>query len=331
VRVLVTGGAGYIGSHAAAGLIRAGHAVTIVDDLSAGHEKALPKQGARFVRLDVGHRAPLASVLAGHDAVMHFAGLLSVAGSMRDPQSYFETNFVGGLALLDAMRDAGVTRLIFSSTCATYGIPRGPLDETHPQEPVNPYGVSKRMFEQALEAYARIGRVKAVALRYFNAAGAAMDGSLGEDHAPEEHLIPLAIDAALGRTKGLTIYGDDYPTDDGTCVRDYVHVDDLARAHVTALERIDTLTGPGQGFLAFNLGTGRGTTVREVVREVERALGRPVPHTVGPRRAGDPPSLVAVPARAFDALGFQPALGLPEIVSSAAKWRESHRDGYRTL
>jgi UDP-glucose 4-epimerase len=329
LRVLVTGGAGYIGSHAVRELISAGHVVTVVDDLSAGHVSSLPAAGVSFIRADVGDRGAMASALAGHDATMHFAGLLSVAGSMRDPQSYFETNFVKGLALLDAMRDASVERLIFSSTCATYGIPNGAIDESHPQNPVNPYGASKRMFEQALEAYARIGRVRAIALRYFNAAGARMDGSLGEDHAPEEHLIPLAIDAALGRSKGLTVYGDDYATADGTCVRDYIHVDDLARAHVLALERLDGTLG-SSAFAAFNLGTGRGSTVREVVREVERALGRPVPMRVGPRRAGDPPSLVAVPARSFQVLGFRPELGLSEIVSSAAKWRESHQDGYRT-
>lgn len=329
MRVLVTGGAGYIGSHAVRELISAGHQTTVVDDLSAGHERSLPKDGARLVKADVGDRAAMTAALSGHDAVMHFAGLLSVAGSMRDPQLYFETNFVKGLALLDAMREAAVPRIIFSSTCATYGIPAGPLDESHPQNPVNPYGASKRMFEQALEAYARIGQVKAVALRYFNAAGARMDGSLGEDHAPEEHLIPLAVDAALGRSKGLTIFGDDYATEDGTCVRDYIHVDDLARAHVVALERLDSVAG-STGFAAFNLGTGRGTTVRQVVKEVERALGRPVPHAVGPRRAGDPPSLVAVPRRSFDALGFRPELGLPEIVSSAAKWRQANPGGYGT-
>jgi UDP-glucose-4-epimerase GalE len=268
----------------------------------------------------------MARTLQGHDAVIHFAGLLSVAGSMKDPRSYFDTNLVKGLRLLDAAKAAAVKRVIFSSTCATYGVPQGPLNEDHPKEPVNPYGASKRAFEQALEAYARIGQIRAIALRYFNAAGARRDGSLGEHHAPEEHIIPLAIDAAAGRRGPLTVYGDDYATPDGTCLRDYIHVDDLARAHALALEAVDRTESP---FTPINLGTGRGTSVREVISSVERVTGMKVPHSLGPRRAGDPPALVAVPGRARTVLGFEPALPtIDEIVETAWKWRKAHPQGY---
>ncbi|MEO6403316.1 MAG: UDP-glucose 4-epimerase GalE, partial [Vicinamibacteria bacterium] len=254
MRVAVTGGAGYIGSHTVAELLTQGHGVTVIDDLSAGHRAAVPA-AATFVEKDMSDVAAMTTALQSHDAIIHFAGLLSVAGSMKAPQSYFETNLVKGMALLDAAKVAGVKRLIFSSTCATYGVPQGPLTEDHPKEPVNPYGASKRSFEQVLEAYARIGQIRAIALRYFNASGARRDGSLGEDHGHEEHLIPLALDAAAGRRGPLTIYGEDYETADGTCERDYIHVDDLGRAHVLALTAVDGMDTP---FAAINLGTGRG-------------------------------------------------------------------------
>jgi UDP-glucose 4-epimerase len=327
LRVAVTGGAGYIGSHTVAELIGQRHEVTVIDDLSAGHRAAVP-DAARFVQADIGDVTAMTTALRDHDAVIHFAGLLSVAGSMRDPRSYFETNLVKGLALLDAAKAASVSRFIFSSTCATYGVPQGPLNEDHPKEPVNPYGASKRSFEQVLEAYARIGQIRAIALRYFNAAGARKDGSLGEDHTHEEHVIPLALDAAVGRRKGLTIFGDDYETPDGTCLRDYIHVDDLARAHVLALTAVDRTETP---FTAINLGTGIGTSVRDVIRAAERVTGARVPHTVGPRRAGDPPSLVAVPVRSRTILGFEPqVVTIDEIVETAWRWREAHPQGYST-
>ncbi len=325
MKVAVTGGAGYIGSHAVAELLSLGHEVTVIDDLSAGHEEAVPKT-TRLVRADIGDLVAMTTALDHHDAVIHFAGLLSVAGSMKDPRSYFDTNLVKGLRLLDAARAAGVRRFIFSSTCATYGVPQGPLTEDHIKEPVNPYGASKRAFEQVLEAYARIGQVRAIALRYFNAAGARRDGSLGEDHVREEHLIPLALDAAAGRRGPLTVYGDDYATPDGTCLRDYIHVDDLARAHVLALDAVDRTEAP---FTPINLGTGRGTSVREVIQSVERVTGTKVPHSVGPRRAGDPPALVAVPERSRTILGFEPRVpSIDEIVTTAWKWRQSHPQGY---
>lgn len=327
MKVAVTGGAGYIGSHAAAELLSLGHEVTVIDDFSAGHEAAVPR-AASLVRGDIGDVKAMTQALTGKDAVIHFAGLLSVGGSMKDPRSYFETNLVKGLALLDAAKAANVRRFIFSSTCATYGVPQGPLTEDHPKEPVNPYGASKRAFEQVLEAYARIGQIRAVALRYFNAAGARRDGSLGEDHTHEEHLIPLALDAAAGRRSALTVFGDDYETEDGTCLRDYIHVDDLARAHALALEAVDRTEAP---FTPINLGTGRGTSVREVIRSVERVTGTKVPHSVGPRRAGDPPALVAVPTRSRTVLGFEPAItSIDEIVETAWKWRQVHPRGYST-
>ncbi|MBX7187932.1 MAG: UDP-glucose 4-epimerase GalE [Vicinamibacteria bacterium] len=325
MRVAVTGGAGYIGSHAVAELLTLGHQVTVIDDLSAGHAEAVPA-ATRFVRADIGDLVAMTTALDHHDAIIHFAGLLSVGGSMKDPRSYFQTNFIKGLVLLDAAKAAGVSRFIFSSTCATYGVPRGPLNEDHPKEPVNPYGVSKRAFEQVLEAYARIGQVRAIALRYFNAAGARRDGSLGEDHTHEEHLIPLAIDAAAGRRGPLTIYGDDYETPDGTCLRDYIHVDDLARAHVLALDAVERTEAP---FTPINLGTGRGTSVREVIQSVERVTGTKVPHSVGPRRPGDPPALVAAPQRSLAILGFEPQVAsIDEIVETAWKWRKAHPQGY---
>ena len=329
MRVAVTGGAGYIGSHAVAELLSRGHQVTVIDDFSAGHRGAVPEPSAKVVQGDIGDLGAMTVALAGHDAVMHFAGLLSVADSMKDPRSYFETNLVKGITLLDAAKAANVRRFIFSSTCAAYGVPRGPLTEDHPKEPVNPYGASKRAFEQVLEAYARIGQLRAIALRYFNAAGARRNGSLGEDHRHEEHLIPLALDAAAGRRGALTIFGDDYDTPDGTCLRDYIHVDDLARAHVLALDAVDRMEAP---FTAVNLGTGRGTSVREVIQAVERVTGTRVPHTVGPRRAGDPPALVAVPTRSRTVLGFEPAIAsIDEIVETAWKWRQAHPQGYSTV
>ena len=325
MKVLVTGGAGYIGSHAVRELRDSGHEVTVLDNLSAGHRQAVPA-GVTPVEGDLGDAAVLRRALAGTEAVLHFAGLLSVGQSVGDPASYYDVNVVKGLALLNAMREQGIARIVFSSTCATYGVPvRVPMNEDHPKDPINPYGASKLTFERALLDYARAGWLRAVALRYFNAAGCQPDGSLGEHHDPEEHIIPLAIDAALGRRAGLTIYGDDYPTPDGTCIRDYIHVQELARAHVLALSAVDR-NEPCQ---AYNLGTGTGYSVRQVIDAVGRIAGRPVPAQVGPRRPGDPPELVANPAKALEKLGFKTALGLDAIVESAFAWRRDHPEGYR--
>jgi UDP-glucose-4-epimerase GalE len=324
VKVVVTGGAGYIGSHAVLELLQAGHEVRVVDDLSKGHRAAVPA-GARLHVGDLAARGVQDEALPGADAVIHFAGLLSVSESVREPMAYYRANVVKGLELLDGMGRHGVSRMVFSSTCATYGMPvRIPMDEAHPQDPINPYGATKRAFEGALGDQARAGRLRAVALRYFNAAGCHPDGSLGEHHDPEEHLVPLAVDAALGRGPGLTIHGDDYDTPDGTCIRDYVHVQDLARAHVLALERLDQ----GDAFRVYNLGTGAGHSVRQVVDAVGRIAGKAVPCRVGPRRPGDPPRLVASAERARAELGFAPSHELASIVETTLRWRRAHPGGY---
>ncbi len=325
MRVLITGGAGYIGSHAVREFLEAGHEVRVLDDFSAGHRAAVAA-GARLFEGDLADPGVLGPALEGASAVIHFAGLLSVAESVGQPGKYYQVNLGKGVALLEAMCAAGVRRIVFSSTCATYGQPvRVPMDEEHPQDPINPYGASKRAFERALLDYSRAGLLRGVALRYFNAAGCHPDGSLGEDHRPEEHLIPLAIDAALGRRPELTIHGDDYDTPDGTCVRDYIHVRDLGRAHVAVLEALEG----GAAYQYYNLGTETGHSVREVVECVARVSGRPVPHRVGPRRAGDPPRLVASAAKLRQATGFQLAHGsLEASVQTALRWRERHPQGY---
>jgi UDP-glucose-4-epimerase GalE len=327
VRVLVTGGAGYVGSHAVRELLEAGHQVTILDDLSEGHRQAVSAD-ARLVEGDLGDARALASALEGAEAVLHFAALAYVGVSVKDPAPYYQANVVKGLALLWAMLERNVRRLIFSSTCASYGNPQYlPLDEKHPTDPINPYGATKRAYERALQDHAGAGLVRAIALRYFNAAGCHESGGLGEDHDPETHLIPLAIDAALGRGPGLTVFGSDYDTPDGTCIRDYVHVQDLARAHVQALAALDR----GEPFRVFNLGSERGSSVREVVKAVEAATGKPVPLVLGPRRPGDPPRLVASAARARAELGFAPRFGeLQAIVETAYRWRRDHPKGYRS-
>jgi len=323
VKVLVTGGAGYIGSHAVRELREADHRVFVLDDLSHGHGAALPAD-VPLLEADLGDPVALGGALVGMEAVLHFAGLISVGASVRDPASYYRTNLGKSLLLLDAMGAAGVRRIVFSSTCAVYGVPvRMPMDEDHPRDPINPYGATKHAFERALSDHARAGLLRAVALRYFNASGCHPDGSLGEDHDPEEHLIPRAIDAALGRGPGLIIHGNDYDTPDGTCVRDFIHVQDLARAHVAALG-ID-----GEGFQAFNLGTGRGHSVREVVSAVETVTGRQVPVEAGPRRPGDAPVLVAQADRIRAATGFAPRwLDLAAVVETAVRWRRDHPRGY---
>jgi UDP-glucose-4-epimerase GalE len=328
VKVLVTGGAGYIGSHAVRELRDAGHEITVLDDLSRGHRGSVPPE-VPLVRGDLGDAASLARALDGADAVIHFAGVLSVPESVADPLTYYRINVVKGVALLEAMEAAGVRDLVFSSTCATYGVPtRVPIDEDQPQQPINPYGASKLAFERALAAVCRTGRLRAVALRYFNAAGCHSDGTLGEDHRPEEHLVPRAIDAALGRGEPLQIYGEDYDTPDGTCIRDYIHVQDLARAHLLALDLV-TRAGSAESWQAINLGTGEGRSVRQVVQAVERAVRKPVPARVGPRRVGDPPRLVAAVERARRVLGFEARHSeLENIVESAVRWRRDHPQGY---
>ncbi len=314
---LVTGGAGYIGSHVVRSLLARGARVVVLDDLSGGHADAVPGEVA-FVHANVGDRDAVARCLRDHDvqAVLHFASRIQVGESVRDPRRYYANNLVAGLALLDAVVDARITRLVLSSTAAVYGDPiRVPIDEEHPTSPMNPYGATKLALEHALAGYDVAYGLRYVALRYFNACGAAH--GLAERHAPETHLIPLVLDAAMGKGP-LTVFGEDYDTPDGTCVRDYVHVQDLATAHVAALDHL--AAGGASG--AFNLGTGKGCSVREVIGAVERVTGRKVAVTVGPRRMGDPPVLVASPAKAHAALGWvAERAGLDDIVRDAFQAR----------
>ncbi len=322
--ILVTGGAGYIGSHAARALRRAGYEVVLYDNFSTGFRRLA--QGFEIVEGDIADQDKLRLVLARMDAVMHFAAHAYVGESVENPRKYFRNNVVGGLSLLNSAMDAGVRRFVFSSSCAVYGIPEQiPITEQTPREPVNPYGASKLCFENALEAYGRAYGLRSVRLRYFNAAGADEGGEIGELHDPETHLIPLALTASTEDGPGLKIYGSDYPTADGTCVRDYIHVSDLADAHVRALqylERGDSASDeeePG-GSLALNLGAGCGYSVLEIVHAVESATGRPVRREIGPRRAGDPPILVADPSKAKSVLGWTAKRNLADIVSSAWRW-----------
>jgi len=325
MRVLVTGGAGYIGSHAVAHLARAGHEVWVYDDLARGHAKAVPAE--ILVRGELASREKLVALLRERriEAVMHFAALALVGESMQDPALYWRNNVAGSLSLLDAMREAGVGRIVFSSTCATYGEPeKMPISEDTPQRPVNPYGASKLAVERVLSDFAAAYGMAYASLRYFNACGAAADGSLGEDHDPETHLIPAALHVALGRREALSIYGTDYPTADGTCVRDYIHVEDLAEAHERALLRLR----PGVG-LCLNLGTGSGFSVREVVEACRRVSGHAIPVEVAPRRPGDPPELVADPARARAVLDWKARYTeIDAIVETAWRWHRAHPRGY---
>ncbi|MGO8995428.1 MAG: UDP-glucose 4-epimerase GalE, partial [Polyangiaceae bacterium] len=289
--ICVTGGAGYIGSHMVRVLLRAGHGVVVIDDLSAGHADSLPP-GVPFVRADVRDAAVVVRTLREHhvDAVFHFASRIQVGESVVNPRLYWRDNLAAGVAVVEAVLDAGVKRFVLSSTAAVYGDPvRVPLDEDHPTVPVNPYGATKLVLEQMLTDYARAYGLSYAALRYFNAAGADVAAGIGERHDPETHLIPIVLEAALGKRPHVTIFGDDWDTPDGTCVRDYIHVTDLAEAHLAALTH---LARGGEGH-AFNLGTGQGHSVREVIASVKRVTGRDVPVVIGPRRAGDAPVLVA--------------------------------------
>ena len=323
--VLVTGGAGYIGSHAVRALRAAAHTVVVFDNLSAGHAAAIGD--ATLVEGDVRDTAKVEATLRRHavTAVMHFAALMSVGESVREPSRYYDNNVAGSLSVLDAMLAARVYRLVLSSTCAVYGDPVSmSIDEDHPTNPINAYGESKLVIERALGHYGRAYGLRAIALRYFNAAGADPDGELGEDHDPEIHLIPRAIEAACGGAP-LRVFGDDYPTADGTCERDYVHVSDLAAGHLRALEALDT----GAVTRAYNLGTGRPHSVREVIRSVERATGRPVPTEAAPRRAGDPAVLCASADLIGRELGWRPAyVELDAVVESAWRWHAAHPQGF---
>jgi UDP-glucose-4-epimerase GalE len=319
--VLIIGGAGYIGSHAARAVKRAGHDVIIFDNLSTGYE--FLAAGFELVKGDVLDGPTLKRVLTRADAIMHFAAHAYVGESVTNPKKYFHNNVEGGLSLLNTAQDAGVKNIIFSSTCAVYGEPaKVPIDETTTRQPVNPYGVSKMFFEQALEAYDRAYDFRYVSLRYFNAAGADENGEIGELHDPETHLIPLALRAAAGLGPELHVFGSDYPTPDGTCIRDYIHVNDLAGAHLKALDYLAT----GKDSVAVNLGTGTGASVQEVISAVEEVTGKPVPRKIVPRRPGDPPRLVANPAKAQALLNWKATRGLRDVVTTAWNWMERRRE-----
>jgi UDP-glucose-4-epimerase GalE len=318
VAILVTGGAGYIGSHAARALRRSGYEVVIYDNLSTGFRRLV--QGFELVEGDIADDAKLRPVLARVDGVMHFAAHAYVGESVENPRKYFRNNVLGALSLLNSVLDAGIRRFIFSSTCAVYGLPEQvPITELEKREPVNPYGATKLSFENALEAYDRAYALRSVRLRYFNAAGADESGETGELHDPETHLIPLVLAATTGQGTELKIFGSDYATPDGTCVRDYIHVSDLADAHVLALQYLEREGGES---VAINLGTGRGNSVLEVIRAAEKVTGRTVRRKMGARRAGDPPVLVADASKAERVLGWTAKRDLDDIVSSAWAWMQ---------
>lgn len=326
MRLLVTGGAGYIGSTVTAQLIEAGHQVTVLDNLCAGHREAVPQQ-ARLVVADLREREQVQQAFEGQDfeGVLHFAAFASVGESMREPERYYRNNLIGSLNLLEAMAQNQVRKLVFSSTCAIYGVPdQVPILESTPKRPANPYGATKKAVEDALEWYASLHGLRYACLRYFNACGATPER--GEDHTPETHLLPLVLQVALGQREVVEIFGDDYDTPDGTCIRDYVHVLDLSSAHLLALEHLETCPG-----LHANLGTERGNSVLEVVECARQVTGHPLPTRITPRRAGDPPRLVADSSYARRELGWQPRhTELRAIVQSAWDWHRSHPCGYRT-
>ncbi len=318
MEILVTGGAGYIGSHMVAMLDELRHQVVTLDDLSCGYRDAV--LAGDFVNGSLHDKDTLNNVFSQHrfDAVIHFAGLIAVGESVRDPAKYYQNNLGGTLNLLDAMRTHEVNQLVFSSTAAIFGIPEYiPIDEKHPQAPINPYGMTKWMTEKILRDYDAAYGLRSVALRYFNAAGAAPDASLGERHNPETHLIPLALRAAIGDLPALTVFGTDYDTPDGTCIRDYIHIQDLCTAHVLALKHL----GSGGESRAYNLGNGQGYSVKEVIDVASRVCGISVPVKFGPRREGDPPRLVADASKIRQDWGWKPRYSeLKEIVEHAWAW-----------
>jgi len=327
MNVMVAGGAGYIGSHAVKQLVEAGHDVVVIDNLFRGHERAVHRK-ASFFAVDLADTKALAGILREFavDCVMHFAALAYVGESVIDPLSYYANNTAGTISLLRAMQAAGVRRMVFSSTCATYGEPQStPIVETMPQQPINPYGWSKRCVEQVLCDYgAADGDFAFAALRYFNVAGAAADGSIGEHHDPETHLVPTLLLAALGKREKVTLFGTDYPTPDGTCIRDYVHVEDLCAAHIVVMNAL----APGDARF-YNLGIGKGYSVKEVLAAAREVTGRTIPFEYGPRRPGDAAVLFANAEKIRNELGWSAIhTDIRPIIASAWHWHKSHPNGY---
>jgi UDP-glucose 4-epimerase len=326
MRVFVTGGAGYVGSHCVKCLVAAGHDVTVFDNLVAGHPQAVDR-GADFIEGDLGETETLAQVLASgrFDAVMHFAAYLNVGESVQQPLKYYRNNVANTLNLLEAMKAAEVKRMVFSSSCAVYGTPESlPITEDLPKDPINPYGATKLTMEWAMRDSAVAWGLGSVALRYFNAAGAAADGSIGEDHKPEIHLIPLVLEVALDQRESISVFGSDYPTPDGTCVRDYVHVDDLAEAHLLAVEQLKE--GEAR---AFNVGTGSGCSVLEIIATARDVTGHAIPAVMSGRRPGDPPALYADSDKLRQEFGWKPTYtDVREIIATAWRWHGAHPNGY---
>ncbi|UCD29351.1 MAG: UDP-glucose 4-epimerase GalE [Planctomycetota bacterium] len=326
MRIFVTGGAGYVGSHCVKDLCEHGHEVVVIDNLCKGHRSAVYAK-ARLIEGDVGDAKLLRSILTAtkFDAVMHFAASAEVGESVREPLSYYHNNVSNTLTLLELMRDAGIHKIVFSSSCATYGMPASvPIREDTPQLPINPYGRTKLAVEWMLADSASAWGLGSCALRYFNACGAARDGSIGEDHNPESHLIPIILETARGRRSQMSVFGTDYDTPDGTCIRDYIHVEDLASAHRLAIEAIE----PGVG-QAFNIGTGRGNSVLEVIEAARRITGQEITIEEVDRRPGDPPILIADASRIGQELGWKPDwTDIEDIVGSAWQWHQSHPEGF---
>jgi UDP-glucose 4-epimerase len=324
--VLVTGGAGYIGSHTVAALLEKGEEVVILDNLYQGRRDAV--LGGKLYEGDLMDGELLDRIFAAHDidGVIHFAAFSLVGESMRDPGKYYRNNVYGTLCLLEAMKKAGVSRIVFSSTAAVYGEPeRVPIDEGDRTLPTNVYGETKLAMEKMIRWFGDIHGIRSVSLRYFNAAGAHENGRIGEDHRPETHLIPLILQVALGKRDFIAVFGNDYPTEDGTCIRDYIHVSDLADAHILALERLRA----GGGSAVYNLGTGNGYSVQQVIAAAREVTGHPIPARVEPRRAGDPAVLVASSARAQAELGWTPRRSdLHHLIATAWEWHRRHPDGY---
>lgn len=326
--VLVTGGAGYIGSHACKALAKAGYTPITYDSLVYGHQSAV--RWGPFELGDIADRARLDNVITQHrpTAIMHFAAFTYVGESVQDPGKYYRNNVAGTLNLLEAARDHGIHRFIFSSTCATYGVPQQvPIREDHPQHPINPYGASKWMIERILADFDRAHGLRSMSLRYFNAAGADPEGETGEDHDPETHLIPLVLDTAMGKRAAIQVFGDDYDTPDGSCIRDYIHVTDLAAAHVLALQALERGAATG----CYNLGNGQGHSVKEVIAMAQAVTGKTISIQMAPRREGDPARLVGDASRAISDLGWQPRFHrLDQIIETAWRWHTHRHAGSKS-